>query len=276
MPQDPKKQIEKLSRYAKNPQFASHSEKMEQTDHLEAIAENLKPTVKITSFIQHFLDEVKGETGDTGDKGDKGEQGIQGIQGIQGPKGDRGEQGPKGETGPPGQDGNDGKPGKKGDIGIPGRDGRDGKDGNLVEAKDVIEHLKSLKGNDRLDISHLRNGEHLARLVGKQKANDGDLRWHGGAPNFIAGTNITLTKSSNGANVTIASTGGGGIGTALVFTGSVNGSNQVFTTTGTVTYVISDGVWFQAKDNNSITQWAQVGSTVTLTIPPPINAIWGF
>lgn len=70
---DPKKTIEKLSRYAKNPQFADHSEKIEQTEHLASIADALKNPTKpvFGDFVQSFLDHVKGESGDKGDQGEK-------------------------------------------------------------------------------------------------------------------------------------------------------------------------------------------------------------
>ena len=45
--------------------------------------------------------------------------------------------------------------------------------------QDVIKALKELKGNDRLDISHIRNGEQLARAANKQKVDMNDMRWHG-------------------------------------------------------------------------------------------------
>lgn len=43
-----------------------------------------------------------------------------------------------------------------------------------MDAKDIVDALKTLKGNDRLDISNIRNGEQLARF------NMNDQRWHGG------------------------------------------------------------------------------------------------
>lgn len=41
----------------------------------------------------------------------------------------------------------------------------------------VIEAIKQLKGNDRLDISHIRNGEQLSRIA--QRVDMNDMRWHG-------------------------------------------------------------------------------------------------
>ena len=60
---DPKRTIERLSKYAKNGDFARHSEMMEQTDALQNMAENVKPISHIGSFVQHFLDEVTPKRG---------------------------------------------------------------------------------------------------------------------------------------------------------------------------------------------------------------------
>lgn len=74
----------------------------------------------------------------------------------------------------------------------------------------------------------------------------------------------------------VDSTGGGGGLSEIALTGSVNGSNQVFTVISSPTYIVSDGAWFKALDNNGLTQWTYSGGTVTLNIPPPINSIYGF
>lgn len=284
------KKLKKLSGYARNPDFARFEDSSEKTDHLEGlkeatekIAEAVKniPKTEIPAFPEKIKMEFAGSPTDRaaqffsllqGEKGEKGDS-------VKGDKGDTGDQGPQGEQGESvvGPQGPQGPRGYKGDKGDPGKDGKDGKDASELDPKVIIKKIIELKGNDRLDISHLRNGEQLARALNQkgQSANDGDLRWHGGAPTLVAGSNITLTKGSSG-KLTIASTGGGGIGTALTFTGNVDGSNQVFTTTGTVTYVVSDGVWYRASDKNSNVQWVQSGTTITLTIPPPNYDIWGF
>lgn len=86
-------------------------------------------------------------------------------------------------------------------VGPPGKDGRDGIDGKdaifdmemvlqkvreiippQITVEDVIKAIKSLKGNDRIDISNIRNGEQLASLAHKASGgfNMNDQRWHGG------------------------------------------------------------------------------------------------
>ncbi len=72
-------------------------------------------------------------------------------------------------------------------------------------------------------------------------------------------------------------TGGGSISSQeITFVGTVNGSNTVFTVASQPTYVVSDGIWFHAKDKNNTTQWTYSVGTVTLSIPPPNYDIWGF
>lgn len=61
----------------------------------------------------------------------------------------------------------------------------------------------------------------------------------------------------------------------ITFTGTVDGSNTVFTVTSAPTYVVSDGVWYKATDNNGIVQWTYSAGSVTMVIPP-ISSIYGF
>jgi hypothetical protein len=57
--------------------------------------------------------------------------------------------------------------------------GYDEKIKNLPEVKDVIDAIKQLKGNDRIDISSIRNWENLLKKAsGNFDMND--QRWHGG------------------------------------------------------------------------------------------------
>ncbi len=50
---------------------------------------------------------------------------------------------------------------------------------DLATHESTLEFIKSRKGNDRIDISQIRNGEQLARLANK-KSDMSDQRWHGG------------------------------------------------------------------------------------------------
>lgn len=91
----------------------------------------------------------------------------------------------------------------------------------LPTAKDMVEEMRKLKGNDRIDISNIRNGENLARFA-NGNFNMNDQRWHGGGDTVAAGTNITITTNSSGQKV-ISSTGGGtpgGVDTSLQYNNS--------------------------------------------------------
>jgi hypothetical protein len=153
-----------------------------------------------------------GEQGEKGDKGDPGEQGPQGLmgqmgpEGEQGPKGEDGEegkQGPKGDRGPQGKDGKDGPKGPKGDK------GEKGDNGSPDTAKDIRLKLQSLKGDDRLDASAIKNLPQLIRELPRFYLGGGG---GGKVKDIVAGSNITIQKSDSGV-YTISSTGGGGSGT---------------------------------------------------------------
>lgn len=51
---------------------------------------------------------------------------------------------------------------------------------NPMTPQDVVEAIKNLQGNDRIDISHIRNGENIARMAQRQNIDMNDQRWHGG------------------------------------------------------------------------------------------------
>lgn len=82
-----------------------------------------------------------------------------------------------------------------------------------LTTEDVVKEIKSLKGNDRLDISNLRNSESLLSAIGKMgkggKLDMNDMRWHGGGPTLVAGSGITITLNSNGTT-TLSASGGAG------------------------------------------------------------------
>lgn len=112
-----------------------------------------------------------------------------------------------GQNGVNGMDGRDGI-GIPGLQGLPGLDGKDGMDGVNPDPKEVIKELRLLKGNDRLDISNIRNAEQLL---------------HGGG---------IVTIQSSGTEVTNKAT-------VLNFTGS--GVNSVTESLGVVTIDVSGG-----------------------------------
>lgn len=92
--------------------------------------------------------------------------------------------------------------------------------------------------------------------------------------NFIAGSNLTLTKTNNNTtkqvDITITASGGGTGFTLLPATGSINSSNVTFTFTQQPAYIISDGAWYRVNKG-----WTWSVSTATMTIPPN-DDIYGF
>lgn len=166
------------------------------------------------------------------------------LRGPQGPMGDRGEQGesiigeqgPEGPQGPQGERGPIGPPGKQGKPGIPGRDGKDGKDGkegSPDKPEEIRNKLQALRGVDRLDASAIKN-----------------------------------LPSGKGAMR--------GGGTALTFevpTGTVDGSNAVFTLSvpakSTLLLFFVNGQLLRAGGED----YTLSGRTVTLNTAPPTGSI---
>lgn len=134
----------------------------------------------------------------------------------------------------------------------------------------VIDKIMSLpEGKFKLKSSQI---EGLEQTIQAFRSQLGRGYLHGGGDTVAAGTNITITTNSGGQKVINATSGGF---TILTVTGTVNGVNQIFTVLTKPSIVVSDGVSFTEKDNNNITQWTYVGTTLTLIIPPPINSIFG-
>lgn len=234
---DKKKIIRKLQ-YQEDPSIILDeigqvdSKVTEVTQNLKEITEELKEEVRYMSdeikdkivreqdnIIQLSSDHIFTIHGKDGENGEPGEQGIQGDQGEQGEQGETGKRGPRGLQGEQGIQGEAGPQGDKGDKGDPGKS---------TDPLEVIEGIKKLKGNDRLDISSLRNGDQLAFLLGKgkQKIDFNDQRWHGGGGDIyvknqgtqitpkvvgfdFTGAGVTATSDTSG-NVTITIPGGSG------------------------------------------------------------------
>ncbi len=152
-----------------DPEMLDRLDKQEQADLLREISSK--------KVSLDGIEQIKGEQGEQGEKGDKGDDGKDGIDG---------KDGEKGETGISGNDGRDGFDGKN------GKDGKDGQDGSPDSPTEVRDKLASLKGNERLDISSIKNGEALASLASKasKKFDMNDQRWNG------SGTFITVSTTA--------------------------------------------------------------------------------
>lgn len=105
----------------------------------------------------------------------------------------------------------------------------------------VIAEMRTFTGNDRLDISNIRNGENIARAVSKQQKFDmNDQRWHGGG----SGGSSAGVSSLNGATGTLTIAGGTnisvtGVSTTITINNTLLGSTQ---TVGTEVWYGSSAV----------------------------------
>lgn len=72
----------------------------------------------------------------------------------------------------------------------------------------VLKELKNLKGNDRLDISNIKNGEVLAMAASKPRIDMNDMRWHGAGDTVEAGDNITIATVEGKKVISSMSSGG--------------------------------------------------------------------
>jgi hypothetical protein len=116
----------------------------------EALDESTEAIEEAKNAIES-LEKIKGDQGAQGDKGDQGEKGEKGDQG------ERGEKGEPGRNGKDGLDGQDGLDGLDGANGENGKDGADGKDGSPDTAEDIRNKLQSLKDDDRLPASAIKD-----------------------------------------------------------------------------------------------------------------------
>lgn len=190
-------------------------------------------------------------------KGEKGDPG----QTIVGPRGLAGQsiEGPQGKAGTNGI-------GEKGDRGEPGKDGRDIKKSELLSKINEINNgieIKTIKG---LDI-FLRN---LQRAIREKKASTGKMN-HGGGMTLAAGSNVTLTRNTNGT-WTIAATGGGASIATEKLTPTTSGSDITLdlttlahTSTG-VLLVTRSGQVIMPNGSAALpgSSWSQSGTTITV------------
>ncbi len=117
----------------------------------------------------------------------------------------------------------------------------------------VIRELKSLKGNDRLDITNIKNGENLAIAAAKKGSGGFDMsdqRWHG---------------SGGGSS--------GGSFTVIPATETPDMSNTIFTfptATAQPSFIISDNALMRPVTASGDVNWTwnNVLKQATLSVPP--------
>lgn len=231
-----------------------------------------------------------------GEKGDKGDRGPQGPVGPQGPKGEKGDRGPQGPPGPRGPKGEKGEKGEKGDK---------GKDGSPDTPEQIRDKLQSLKGEERLDASAIKNlptPKIIERMVGGGSGSVALAKNLGtGEGLFVkrddagylqfkslkAGSSISLT--ADGESITIAATGGGGSSdtfaviqvdgtTVSTNAPTLNFSSADFTLTETSTDVFDITVNDSGIDHGSISGLADDDHTqyVHISTARTISAVHTF
>lgn len=190
--------------------------------------------------------------------------------------GDNGRDGRDGVNGTDGIDGKDGEDGKDGQDGTDGKDGVDGKDGSPDTPDQIIEKINqsSLQiAQERIVglADTVRNMlANTASSVGITTTNffkNGSLIGRAKNINFAEGTNMTVSMVQTGdqMNVTLTSSGSGGVGTVYTETLTDSGDHQNFTSVHTITTVFVlatlNGQYISSGN------YSKSGDTITLTSP---------
>lgn len=201
------------------------------------LLKDMKPDMKaagdMASFVQGFLNSIKGEKGDPSDvPGPRGEMGPQGLQGAPGRDGHDGMIGPMGPVGP------------RGGIGIQGPPGEAGNDGSPDTPDQVIEKVNQSDKN--IDAERVRGLVKLIRDVELVGSNPTGQTVGGGGPtlliqdegvtvsqfvralNFI-GAGVAVTYSGSGVLAVTINGGSGNFADSETPSGTINGVNATFT-----------------------------------------------
>lgn len=255
-PQNVKKLLQQLAFQEKGPAAL-----VDQIDEVARMADETK-TLQ-AAFLKNII-HAKGEKGDKGDPGLKGDKGDKGesFVGPRGPKGDPGPKGPQGEIGPQGSEGKQGMPGEKGDSGEDGSPDTAEQIAEKLNAEEEIIDVKVLKGHkDLLDKKSFDTFSNNVYTKGQI-----DMRWHGGGLSRVS-HDTTLTGSGTPADPLSVVSGGGGL-TLLTATGTVNGTNTIFSFVSAPSIIVADqGRMMRKVSSDGTVNWT--GTTiVTLSLAP--------
>lgn len=256
-------------------------------------------TSALLDIVNELLDTInsipKGPKGDKGDKGEIGPRGFDGKNGVDG------------RNGKDGKDGRDGRDGRDGQDGIDGQDGKDGKDFTPIDIEELVvntvNYLETLEGDDRLDASAIKNLPQFTQniinevghgftetqikagtniTVGKDAFGNWVISSTGGGGghtiqdegtpltqrtnlNFVgAGVTVTDDAGNNATVVTISTSAGAGYQTA---TGTVDGSNTIFTFAVAPNAIMVDNVILRKTSSDSTVNWTGT-TTITLSVAP--------
>lgn len=237
--------------------------------------------VELLSSMQAMNKSVATVKGDKGDQGDKGERGFS-LAGPPGPQGKEGKEGPPGKTaiGPPGP------PGES----IIGPPGPSGTDGSPDTPEEVRGKLQSLKGEERLDASAIKNLPVLRTetrlpeisLFGSRPGGAHHLQVTINGVNIgqdikrldFAGAGVVVERVGDGNAVVTISGGAGGTSIATEkLTGTQSGNNATLDLTGlahtfaTIQFVTRNGqviVPGNAAGADGSSAWSRSSNTITV------------
>lgn len=172
----------------------------------------------------------------------------------------------KGEQGLPGKDGESiiGPQGPQGKAGESIK-GDKGDDGSPDTAKEVVAKINSIPGGiKQYAIEGLETliAELRSKVRGMKKSPHATQK-HGGGDTFLAGTAITITTNADGTK-TISSTASSTVYTETP-SGTINGSNDTFTTAHSITSIYSFAINGQFIHPS---EYSVAGSTITFVTAP--------
>lgn len=230
-----------------NPQLEKLQALLKIANEKHVTPEELKEFVRVVTTTVKTLKE-KMKDGDPGKKGDKGDEGKPGKS-IKGNKGDKGDDG---YTPVKGKDYFDGEKGDKGDIG----DLRD------LSPHEIRNALELLFEDERLDARYIKGlpvWDKAPMMHTPSILNLPDVQ--------AVGISIGQTLVWNGVYFAPGNSGSGGSSGFQQATGTVNGTNKVFTFSVAPTAIIVDGATLQQTEQGGTINWT--GTTnVTLAVAP--------
>lgn len=247
---------------------------------IKSLTPQMQKMHEVASFVDNFLQSVRGEQGEKGEKGDTGDpgrdgqigpQGAQGPQGIAGTPGPQGVSGPQGPMGPQGLQGVRGPRGPEGPEGPQGEKGERGdaaKDGSPDTGEDIVRKHRELPRDQRIAYDDL-NGLPNLETFGKGRSGFGQ-QIAVQRSNALVASEVKILDFL-GAGVSVSDLGGGVIaitisGGATPYTetpsGLINGANKTYTTLHAITSIFSfaiNGQFIHPAD------YGVSGSTITFT-----------
>lgn len=193
----------------------------------EVLSKDIPPMVE--GVKKEISVEIKQETLSFMEKNASMLKGKDGKDGANGKDGKDGKDGVDGLNGIDGIDGTDGKDGKNG---IDGKDGKDGKDGSPDTREDIVKKINSGKVEDiKIDYSQI--------------------------------TGIPKLKEKAGKGVVVK--GGQGSWKQKQLSGTINGSNTIFTFSGEEPAEFSERIFLNYLEQNPFTDYSINYKTRTIT-----------